>query len=109
MADAHDNERYQDAPNFCNRFIVETAYPDGPKDHREGFSKQEYFKGGSIAPGVNKDIPPVGKKVKAQKRPSMTQGPGVANPAPLPKKSKTKTDAALNAANTKDLKQRNLQ
>ena len=44
MTDAHDNDRYEEAPNFNNRFKVETNLGGEVVDHREGFQQQEYRK-----------------------------------------------------------------
>ena len=44
MTSAHDNERYEEAPNFNNRFIVETNLAGEVVDHRDGFQQQEYRK-----------------------------------------------------------------
>jgi hypothetical protein len=40
MADAHDNERYEDAPNFNNRFKVVTNLGGEVIDHRDGFQQE---------------------------------------------------------------------
>lgn len=45
MPDSYETDRYEDAPNFNNRFKVETAYPDGTIDHRKDFQQKEYFRG----------------------------------------------------------------
>ena len=42
MADAYDNERYEDAPNFNNRFKVETNMNGEIVDHRTDFQQEQY-------------------------------------------------------------------
>ena len=102
MANAYETDRYEDAPNFNHRFKVETAYPDGKRDHREGFTQQEYQRN---------------QQDKSDEKEPMAGFPpmkGITE-APKPKagikkvsRSKTKTDASITDANKKDLKNRNL-
>ena len=101
MADAYETDLYEDAPNFNHRFKVETNMGrKGVVDHREGFAQQEYRKNMQDNPSKDDKLagfPPM----KSATKPPKAKG-GV-------KQVKTKTDdAALEAAKTLDLKNRNL-
>ena len=95
-----DEQEREPTDNFTTRLKVQTAYPDGFRDHREGFHKEQYF-------------------FNNQNEPRNTQRSGfvplnsVVKP-PQPKggtKQVTRNldiDPAIEAANNKDLKKRNL-
>ena len=103
MANAYETDRYEDAPNFNHRFKVETAYPDGKRDHRDGFTQQEYQR--------NQQDKPEEKEPMAGFPPmkGTTEAPKPKGGVKKVSRSKTKTDdVALEAAKTKDLKNRNL-
>ena len=95
---------YEDRPgNFNHRLKVQTNMgSEGIVDHREGFSQREYHRG---TPGVYET--PDGAALGDIQRGERSK---VAPPKPQPKRrKKTETDdAALEAANKKDLKSRNL-
>ena len=106
MADAYETSRYEDAPNFNHRFKVETNMNGEIVDHRDGWAQREYKRG---TPGVYE--PPEGSELGPIKRGERMK-PEKPKPNPVKRatrKTKTKTDdAALDAANTKDLKTKNL-
>ena len=98
-------EDYQDDKpmNFNYRFKVETNMgSEGVVDHREGFAQHEYQRSCN---GVYQT--PEGSQLTDIKRGERSK---VKQDKPQPKRQskKTSNDAALKAANTKDLKKRNL-
>lgn len=99
--------RYDEDANFNNRFKVETNYGGEIIDHHKEFAQREY------AQSVNKVYqPPEGAGLPTVKRGQRTtiKPPKPAKAPVIKPKQKTNTDdeAALKAANTKDLKNRNL-
>lgn len=101
------NNRYDPADSFSGRFKVETRYGDETIDHQE-FAAREYQKkkeGVYMSP-PNSGLPTVQRgERKVIKPPKPAKAP-VIKPNP---KTKTNTDdAALKAANDKDIKNRNL-
>ena len=88
--------------NFTSRLKVETNIDGVIKDHRDGFSQREYFRTETKVYET-----PEGAALGDIQRGERSK---VTPPKPQPKrrKKKTDTDAALEAANKKDLKSRNL-
>lgn len=84
-------DQYEPYENFHTRLKVQTAYPDGVKDHREGFQQREYFKNNQNEP---QDTEPTG----------FAPMKGVVK---APRK-KTKADLDIEAANNKDIKNRRI-
>ena len=86
---------YEESKNFNHRLRVETTFAPGEvRDHREGFTQQEYRRNQQKSQPKEeeaKGFPPMKNVVRPQK-----------------KTTKNKTDAALEAANQKDLQNRNL-
>jgi len=102
VANAYETDRYEDAPNFNHRFKVETAYPDGARDHREGFTQQEYQRNQQTESDEKEPMagfPPMK---------SVTEAPKPKAGVKKVSRSKTKTDQSITDANKKDLKNRNL-
>ena len=100
MANAYEDDRYDDAPNFNHRFKVETNMGSkGVVDHRDGFAQQEYRKN---MQQKSEDKEPIAGFPPMK---SATQAP---KPKGGVKQVKTKTDKAITAANKKDLQNRNL-
>ena len=102
MANAYEDERYDDAPNFNHRFKVETAYPEGKRDHRDGFTQQEYQRNQQTESDEKEPMagfPPMKGTTEAPKAKAGVKK--VSRP-------KTKTDKAVTAAIKKDLQNRNL-
>ena len=85
---------YEEYENFTTRLKVETNVQGEVIDHRDGFSQQEYFRNMQNKPEVEeepaKGFPPMKSVVKAPRK-------------------KTKKELDLEKANTKDLKNRNIQ
>lgn len=103
MANAHETELYDDAPNFNHRFKVETAYPDGKRDHRAGFAQQEYrrnMQDKSEDKEPMAGFPPM-KTVTEPPKPK-------AGTKPVRQRKKTKADEAIEEAVKKDHRNRNL-
>ena len=103
MANAHETERYDDAPNFNHRFKVETAYPDGKRDHREGFTQQEYQKNQQRESDKKEPMagfPPMKGTTEAPKPKAGTKR--------VRQYKKTKEDEAVEQAVKKDHRNRNL-
>ena len=92
---------YEEFENFSSRLRVETTYAPGEvRDHRDGFTQQEYRR--NMQDDSDRKEPMAGF-------PPMES----ATQAPKPKggvkpRRRTKSDAAIEAANTSDLKKRNL-
>ena len=85
---------YDETDNFTSRLKVETTFAPGEvRDHRDGFTQQEYRRNMQETP-LNepaKGFPPMKNVVRPKK-----------------KTAKNQSDAALEAANQKDLQNRNL-
>ena len=92
---------YDEFENFSSRLTVETTYGPGDKrDHRDGFTQKEYFRNMQDKPQTNDGggFP----EMKSVTKPSTPKG-GVKQ-----RSRKQTTDPAIDAANQKDLKQRNI-
>ena len=97
-------QQYEPYENFHTRLKVETTYPEGKKDHREGFQQAEYFKNCQREPRNTErtGFPEMQNVV----RPPKPAKPPVIKPNP---KTQTNTDdAALKKAAKKDLTNRGL-
>lgn len=94
---------YDESENFNHRLKVETTFAPGDvRDHREGFSQREYRRNMQDKPQANE-----GGGFPAMK--SVTEAPKPkGGTKPVRQRKKTKQDEAVEAANTKDLKNRNL-
>ena len=83
---------YEESKNFNHRLRVETTYSkDEVRDHREGFTQQEYFRNQQKSKPKEeaKGFPPMKSVTKAPRK-------------------KTKKDIELEQANNQELKDRNL-
>ena len=90
-----------DFENFNTRLKVETAYPDGTRDHRDNFVKEEYQKNSQRQHQVTEPTGFVPMK-------GVTQAPKPnADTKPVSRK-KSKADLDVEKANKKDLNERNL-
>ena len=87
---------YDESLNFNHRLKVETTFAPGDvRDHREGFTQREYTRNQQ-------------DKNKTDKEPEPKAGfPPMESVTKAPRK-KTKKDLELEAANKKDLQNRNL-
>ena len=84
---------YEDSQNFNHRLTVETTFAkDDVRDHREGFTQQEYFRNQQK------------QEVKEEKQGGF---PPMKSVTRAPRK-KTKADLELEKANNKDLSKRNI-
>ena len=95
---------YDETDNFTSRLKVETTFANGDvRDHRQGFTQQEYFRNMQDKPQTNDaggGFPPMKSCVK----PSAPKG----GTKQVRSKKTTKDDQSLIDANTKDLKSRNI-
>lgn len=102
MANAHDNDRYEEAPNFNNRFKVETNLAGDVVDHRDEFQQLEYRKNMQDNPPHLKEtsegFPVMAGTVQAPKK----------KPTTKQVKHGSRVDQKLKEANSKDLQNRNL-
>ena len=92
---------YDESLNFNHRLKVETNVNGVVKDHREGFTQQEYFKNMQDKPQANdgRGFPPMKSVTEAPKPKAGTK---------QRTRKKTTADEQVEKANTKDLKNRNL-
>ena len=90
-----------DYENFNTKFQVETAYSDGVRDHRQGFSQQQYFIN-------NQSEPPDDERTGFAPMKSVTQPPKPKGGTRQVSRKKTNKDKSVMDANTKDLKNRNI-
>ena len=97
-----DQER-EPTDNFHTRLKVQTAYPDGFKDHREGFHKEQYFFNNQNEPRNTErsGFVPLNNRVAPPK-------PKAGTKQISPKPNKSKADLDLEAANKKDIKNRRI-
>ena len=85
---------YDESQNFNHRLKVETTFSkDDVRDHREGFTQREYFRNQQ-------------DKNKTDEEP-VSGFPPMKSVTRAPRK-KTKADLEVEAANKKDIKNRNL-
>ena len=97
---------YEPVDNFTSRLRVETSFPDGKRDHRDGFSQQEYRKNLQDKPEEKEPMagfPPMKGIVEAPKAKA-----GVKEKKTPSRRMSAKEKAAIDAANQKDLNRRNL-
>lgn len=98
-------KQYDEDANFNGRFVVETRYGDETIDHQE-FAAREYQKkkeGVYMSP-PNSGLPTVQRgERKVIKPPKPAKAPVI-----KPRKENNTDDAAIEAANKKDLRSRNI-
>ena len=92
---------YEDSQNFNHRLKVETNMQGEVMDHRKGFAQREYFRNMQDQPQTNEGggFPPMK---------SVTEAPKPKGGTKRVSRKKTSTDTAVEAANEKDLRTRNL-
>ena len=95
-----DDQEREPTDNFNTRLKVQTAYPDGFRDHREGFHKEQYFFNNQNEPRNTErsGFVPLNNTVR---RPKPTE-------PPKRKQTTDKEDAALKKAAKQDLTNRGL-
>ena len=106
MADAHDNERYEEAPNFNNRFKVETNLGGEVVDHRDGFQQDQYRHNMQNNPQPEEG--PNGFPVMAHTLQTPKKKPGTKQVKHGARKL-TSAEQRLQNESTKDLKNRGIQ
>jgi len=90
-----------DFENFHTRLKVETAYPDGTRDHRDNFVQEEYQKNSQRQDQVSEPTGFVPMK-------GVTQAPKTKPKTKRVSRKNIKKDQSVMDANTQDLKSRNI-
>ena len=95
-----DDQEREPTNNFTSRLRVQTAYPDGFRDHRQGFHKEQYFFNNQNEPRNTESsgFVPLNNTVRPSKKKDTT----------VNKTTTDKEDTALKKAVKDDLTKRGL-